>query len=71
MLPNVPGLDLPAGGIPRRVGQDSTLEYLDQDGLVGAAYLDGGPVGFGDRVAGGVVGVFKCLGFGVHEVPED
>ena len=57
MLADVAGLDLPVYRVIRRIGQAAALEALQEDPLVGSRDFDVGPVGLGDRVAGGVEGV--------------
>src|SRR5690606_14848788 len=53
---DVARLDLPAFGVVGGIDQAAPLEALQQHVLVLPTDLDLGPVGFGDRQAGGVIG---------------
>lgn len=82
MLADVAGFDLPPWRIIGRVGQAAAFEALDEDVVRGTGDLDGGPVGFGNGEAGGVVGALEEWtageaavrvdgAFGGDELPEN
>ncbi|RIK46114.1 MAG: hypothetical protein DCC58_04305 [Chloroflexi bacterium] len=82
MLADIARFHLPPFGVAGGVGEDAALEGLHQHLLLDAAHLDGCPVGFGNRVSGGIERVEEervlCEGpifphdaSRVHELPED